>query len=278
MNLTKRSLWLAAALLATVGCHTPASGAPDAEDPFLTTPRHAWSGWTPRPATQQLDALAPSLRTFDRWRVEDDALLTTTWDTLFPVLDALRAMPDLPAAHRASLDASLSLLEPGRGGVTTQELLFSVALEGDQARAEVLTVRTLRATEGTVAVAVVTFTRPAGALGPTRVDLWAAPGFAEAPTVEASLSPRELTIDVNDTSLRDAQSAGLIMALLEQRLWGLLTGTSYLEPPFERLSDEQPARVALPAPPEVAERELEHVLSDTAFPPRFESFDFGSER
>jgi hypothetical protein len=249
-----------------------------------------WRDWRPREGAPVAPAeLGESARAFDYWRVEDASLIGEVWSAVFPVVDAVRTETSA-GGRRDTLSAMLEALEPDRRGPETRmDLTFLVSADNERPF-EGFACRLFRRLEaGTTPVLTVLFLRPSeGSPSPTRIAMWAAPGFRETPDMTAHFERRGDTwrTAVNDglqfpgeavETREDGEAGRLAAGLLTDQIWKRFAGKSYAESQRaggEAEGDEESsADVDAAMGLEVNRREIDQVYSDTEFPPRAEFED-----
>jgi hypothetical protein len=249
-----------------------------------------WRDWQPREESPVVpEGLGESARAFDYWRVEDASVIGEVWSAVFPVLDAVRAKTTADG-RRDTLNAMLEALEPDRrGSETRMDLTFLVSAD-EEWPFEGFACRVFRPLEaGTTPVLTVLFLRPSeGSPSPTRIAVWAAPGFRETPDVTAYFERRGDTwrtavddgLQFPDEAVEareDGEAGRLAAGLLVDQVWKRFAGKSYAESRRAggESGDDQEASVGVDEALglEVNRREIDQVYSDTEFPPRAEFED-----
>lgn len=262
-----------------------------AEETMGDEPSAPWAKWTATPGKAPHPVLA-EINAFDYWQLHDQTFARELWAALFPILDTLRSHPDATEQTRRSLDAMLALMEPGdsrSGPPISMDVTFLVGEDGDGVFEGVL-VRFSRNIERTTPVLSMMLTRHGGDVSPTDVILWGDPAFQES-------SPFSARLTRSGSSLADGQrtrpvmlgakrhedlSSALAIDILSRALWPKLTQEAYLDSALAR--HEKSGEESDPMPPgfepagglKLRDREIEEVLSDTAFPPSLgDDFDLG---
>ena len=250
-----------------------------------------WRDWQPAPEASVVpEDLERSARAFDYWRVDDDQLIEQVWGAVFPVVDSVRsAIGD--GERRETLDLMLEAIEPGtREQPTGMDLTFLVSKDGGAAY-EGVACRLFRRLDvgATPVLTVLMLRRSDQAPTPTRIIVWAAPGFREPPPMTASyrrdgegrqrwrrrvIGGLAFTAEAAEGGADD-EAAPLAAELLTREIWERFAGRAYLQ---SDQSEEvaQGDRTAGPEAAlglEVTRRAVEQVYSDTEFPPRVEFDD-----
>ncbi len=297
----------AVACVVAVGCASPRSGSVPAEggrtsDGALLTLGEEkqgpiWREWTPTPRDglqTAPDGLDESTRAFDYWRVGEEARIEGVWSAVFPVVDALRGESS-GESGRETLDLMLEALEPGReDGRTQMDLTYLVG--SDEKRAfEGFACRLYRRLEAgaTPVLTIVLLRDSEQAASPSRIAVWAAPGFREPASMTAHFrrSGSDWQIALADglefpsrsvETDGSSESGRLAANLLVDEVWEPFAGRAYADATRERESEARDGGrtdgVDEALGLEVRRREIDQVYSDTEFPPRAEFDELRPDR
>lgn len=299
------ALWLVAATVAVAsGCATQGESSaagidgPRTSDGALLTLESdrdgpVWRDWKPSPRRDSMPGVfAETVRAFDYWQIRDEAVIEEVWSAVFPVLDTVRAGAG-SSAQQESMQLFLEAIEPsGRGEPTRMDLTFLVSSEGSE-RFEGFACRLYRRLdeEGVTPVVTVLLVRePEGGSTPSRIVVWAAPGFEEPDAVTALFERRDsrwrqgiasgLSLPLGDDlgdepgdnyPSTEEEAAGEVVAqVLTESIWKRFAGDAYLESPQSgsMANEAGPEDVPRALGLEVEDRMIDQVYSDTKFPPR----------
>ena len=290
------SMMLLALALTTTGtaCRTGGANVEDGSSALVDASSfedlgsEPWAKWTATPGITPHPPLAQDqTHAFDYWQLHDPTFARELWAALFPILDTLRSHPGATAETKRSLDTMLALMEPGEeANAIALDVTFVVGANEKGAFEGVL-VRLSRDIEGTTPALSLMMTRHGGDVSPTEILVWGAPAFEESPPFSAHLTrsgstlvdgQRARPVLLGAKQHRDLSSA-LAIDILAGALWPKLTQEAYLDSTLARHKKQvsPPPGFEPAAGLRVRDRELEEVLSDTAFPPSLgDDFDLGA--
>lgn len=277
------------------GAHGPTTDGSKAEGDLLQLHGEgnapSWEGMTPASQTARTPERLPSeLSAFDYWQITDRSLVADVWGAVFPVLETIRTDTS-ETARRRSLDLLLEAIEPRKTSEPTRlDVTFVVGREGES-RYEGVACRLFRTVDngGTPTVTLLLLRRADTASTPARILVWASPDFREVPTWTADFRRRDdewnhAVVDglrspsapeLTEPPTTNDESTRLAARVLTRRLWDRFTGTQYAGS-TRSSSFARPDGIDEALGLELADRRIDQVYSDTAFPPRAE-IDLGRQ-
>lgn len=234
-----------------------------------------WESWTP--ASELAAPTMDAFLAFDVWTVDSAQLQERLWVSLFTMVDLARSY--LPAESSATTRELMTVLEPGGEDGPVTDVVFIV---GEDARSEGVLVRHYRSLPngGTPGV-MLELRRVSGRSdAPTVVRVHLHSGYKESPSYRVDLGQpdklRWAQADASswneDVSESVTTELTVVRSMILETFWQDVIANAYVEPTWEisREVPGYPVDFAAGHGQPVDLRPIEHVLSDTVFPPRLE--------